>query len=410
MALLGPEILFRGFRLDPTPLEATTYYLPQLLAGAPMHEAIRPFIHHADVYACEPGELARLFRPLPKTGHRFFFTHCKLQQPHRAGKASKATRAAGAGSWHSQGVTDVVDLKEVKDAVVGDRQYVFCKFYVSPRAAPGSAARQESAAFFAPPAPAPAPAVIAQVPPQPLKRPAPQVAEPPCPKRTRGAVVALNPPCRGSSVDSLGDQIVAGASSDLSCSAAEAHAGARTTAASCAAKAADLSRWRGSSVDSLGDRIIAGLSSASGATAPPPTRLSAPPRRTPAPAPPRPLGQPKQQMPPPIPLVVRSCHMPVQAPAHHCGPQPSAHTKNTRDPFEAAELRDEAEDDFDEDDLAKALDEAVPTAEAEEEAPANSTMADDEMEQHLLSLLGNDTVIVPKEEIPDAIAYEGILA
>ena len=86
--------------------------------------------------------------------------------------------------------------------------------------------------------------------------------------------------------------------------------------------------------------------------------------------------------------------MPVQAPAHHCGPQPSAHTKNTRDPFEAAELRDEAEDDFDEDDLAKALDEAVPTAEAEEEAPANSTMADDEMEQHLLSLLGDDDHIL----------------
>ncbi|XP_039790351.1 transcription initiation factor TFIID subunit 4-like [Panicum virgatum] len=415
MALLGPEILFRGFRLDPTPLEATTYYLPQLLAGAPMHEAIRPFIHHADVYACEPGELARLFRPLPKTGHRFFFTHCKLQQPHRAGKASKATRAAGAGSWHSQGVTDVVDLKEVKVGEMRKLRYKkggaytdwLMEEYSCSRAAcrtpswatGSSAARQESAAFFAPPAPAPAPAVIAQVPPQPLKRPAPQVAEPPCPKRTRGAVVALNPPV-----------IVAGASSDLSCSAAEAHAGARTTAASCAAKAADLSRWRGSSVDSLGDRIIAGLSSASGATAPPPTRLSAPPRRTPAPAPPRPLGQPKQQMPPPIPLVVRSCHMPVQAPAHHCGPQPSAHTKNTRDPFEAAELRDEAEDDFDEDDLAKALDEAVPTAEAEEEAPANSTMADDEMEQHLLSLLGNDTVIVPKEEIPDAIAYEGILA
>jgi len=194
---LGPEIFFRGFRFDPKPLEAATYYLPQLLAGAPMHEAIRPFIHHADVYACEPSELARQFRPLPRTGHRFFFTHCKLQQPHRAGKASKATRAAGAGSWHSQSVTDIVDGKQVKagemrklrykkggaytdwlmdeystcclqDAVVGDRQYVFCNIYVSPRAAPGSAARQESAAFFAPPAPV----VIAQAPPPPPKRPA----------------------------------------------------------------------------------------------------------------------------------------------------------------------------------------------------------------------------------------------
>ena len=208
---LGPEIFFRGFRLNPTPLEAATYYLPQLLAGAPLHEAVRPFIHHADVYACEPGELARLFRPLPKTGHRFFFSHCKLQQPHRAGKASKAARAAGAGSWHSQSVTDIVDGKQVKvgemrklrykkggaytdwlmdeyscclqDAVVGDRQYVFCNIYVSPKAAPDSAARQESAAFLAPPSTAPAP---------PLKRPAPQAAEPPCPKRTRGAVFAAS--------------------------------------------------------------------------------------------------------------------------------------------------------------------------------------------------------------------------
>ena len=225
MPSLGPEIFFRGFRFDPKPLEAATYYLPQLLAGASMHEAIRPFIHHADVYACEPGELARQFRPLPRTGHRFFFTHCKLQQPHcRAGnKASKAkaTRAAGAGSWHSQGVPDVVDGNEVKvgemrklrykkggaytdwlmdeystccseDAVVGDRQYVFCNIYVSPKAAPDSAARQESAAFLAPPstAPAPAPVVIAQAPPP--KRPAPQAAEAPCSKRTRGAVFAAS--------------------------------------------------------------------------------------------------------------------------------------------------------------------------------------------------------------------------
>ena len=58
----------------------------------------------------------------------------------------------------------------LQDAVVGDRQYVFCNIYVSPRAAPGSAARQESAAFFAPPAPV----VIAQAPPPPPppKRPA----------------------------------------------------------------------------------------------------------------------------------------------------------------------------------------------------------------------------------------------
>ncbi|RLM58542.1 hypothetical protein C2845_PM18G00100 [Panicum miliaceum] len=368
MASLGPEIFSRGFRLNPTPLEAATYYLPQLLAGAPLHEAIRPFIHRADVYACEPGELVRQFRPLPRTGHRFFFTHCKLQQPHKAGKAGRATRAAGAGSWHSQGVTDVVDRKVkvgemrklrykkggaytdwlmdeysccLQDAVVGDRQYVFCNIYVSPRAAPGSVARQESAAFFGPPAPAPAPVVIAQAPPP--KRPAPQVAEPPCPKRAPGAVVAPAPP------------VV-------------------QPAASCTAYF----------------------------------------------APPRPCVPNSAVALSPL-AAPRPCVPNVQAPAHHCRPQPSAQTKKkTRDPFEAAEPRerDEAEeervaafdlpseespvalydDDFDEDDLAKAMEEAVKTAEAEEEAAGNSTMTDDEMEQHIFSLLGNDTVIVPKEE------------
>ncbi|CAN6348885.1 unnamed protein product [Urochloa humidicola] len=158
---LGPEIFSRGFRFNLSPLEAATYYLPRLVAGAPLHEAVRPVVHHADVYACEPGDLARMFPPLPKTGHRFFFTHCKLQQPNRAGKASRAARAAGGGSWHSQSVTDVVDGAGVKvgevrklrykkagaytdwlmdefstccleDAIAGDRQYVFCNMYVSP--------------------------------------------------------------------------------------------------------------------------------------------------------------------------------------------------------------------------------------------------------------------------------------
>jgi len=457
MPSLGPEIFFRGFRFDPKPLEAATYYLPQLLAGAPMHEAVRPFIHHADVYACEPGELARQFRPLPSTGHRFFFTHCKLQQPHRAGKASKATRAAGAGSWHSQGVTDVVDLKEVKvgemrklrykkggaytdwlmdeystcclqDAVVGDRQYVFCNIYVSPRAAPGSDARQESAAFFAP---APAPAVIAQAPPPPPpppKRPAPQVAEPPGPKRARGAVVAPAPPVVKPAAGRtayfapprpyVANSAVAPPSTPAVIRSSPAPAPTRLAAppprrAPAPAPPQPVAQpkqqiFLGGVAPLSTPSVIRSSPASAQPPAPAPTRLVAPPRRPLAPAPPRPLGQPKQQMPALTPPVARACHMPLQAPAHHCRPQPSAHTKKTtRDPFEAAELRDEAEespaalqddDFFDEDELAKALDEAVPTAEAEEEAPANSTMSDDEMEQHLLSLLGNEAVIVPKEE------------
>ncbi|KAF8664639.1 hypothetical protein HU200_054347 [Digitaria exilis] len=153
----GPEVFSLGFRFDPKPIDVVSYYLPHLIAGAQLHVAMRPFVHDADVYAGEPGELARMFRPLPKTGQRFFFTSRKLQ-PQRAGKAIKATRAAGAGSWQSQGSKDVLNkVKEkvgevtklrykkggkytdwlmdqyscgLQDAIVGgDRQLVFCNIY-----------------------------------------------------------------------------------------------------------------------------------------------------------------------------------------------------------------------------------------------------------------------------------------
>uniref|UniRef100_K3YC94 NAC domain-containing protein n=1 Tax=Setaria italica TaxID=4555 RepID=K3YC94_SETIT len=393
MAAPGPAIFARGFRFNPSPLEVATYYLPRLVAGAPLHEAVRAVVHHADVYGCEPGDLARQFFPLPRTGHRFFFTHCKLQQPHRAGKASRAAHAAGSGSWHSQSVKDVVDHAGVKvgeirklrykkggtytdwlmdeysccleDAVAGDRQFVLCNIYVSPRADQGSAARQESAAFFAPPAPAPAPVVIAQA--AAPKRPAPQSAEPPCPKRMRGAVAPTPPVVQ--------------------------------PAGYCTASFAPPLPY-----------VPHIAASAQPPPPPVPTRLAVPPlSRSLEPAP----SQPKQQMPPPPTLpVVRACHMPVEAPARHCQPpQPSVQRKqSTRDPFEAAELRDEAEEErvaapdpkespaalVDQDDdwaeLEKSLegngdlvrlfedeDNAL-TAEAEEEAAANSegsTMAED---------------------------------
>ncbi|RLM70213.1 hypothetical protein C2845_PM17G01140 [Panicum miliaceum] len=363
-ALLGPEIFSCGFRFNPTPLEAATYYLPRLVAGAPLHEAVRAVVHHTDVYACEPADLARQFRPMPRTGHRFFFTSCW-----------KGVRAAGPGSWSLQRTTAIKDgtgakVGEIKklrykkrraytdwfmdeystccseDAVVGDRQYVFCNIYVSPRAAPDSAARQESAAFFA--APSTAPVVIAQAAPPP-KRPALQTAEPPCPKRPRGAVAPTPPVVQ--------------------------------PAAGCAASFAPPRPCvPNRAVAPPSTPSVTGSSPASAQpTAPPPIRLA-----TLAPAPPRPLGQPKQQMPPPTLPVVRACHY---------RPQPSAQTKTmARDPFEAAEPRDEAEEervveasdlpseespaadqDDDRDELVESIEEIVPTAEAEE----GSTMAED---------------------------------
>ncbi|CAN6335587.1 unnamed protein product [Urochloa humidicola] len=384
---LGPEIFSRGFRFNPTPLEAATYYLPRLVAGAPLHEAVRPVVHHAQVYACEPGDLARMFPPLPKTGHRFFFTHCKLQQPHKAGKASRPARAAAGGSWHSQSVTDVVDgagakVGEVRklrykkagaytdwlmdefstccleDAIVaGDRQYVFCNMYVSPRAAPDSAARQESAAFFAPP-----PAT---------KRPAPpQFAEPPCPKRMRGAVAPAPPVMQPAGYS---------AAFFVPPPPYVPHATASAPPP-----------------PPLPTRLAA---------LPPqlPIRFAAPPlNRPPAPAPP----QPKQQMPPPPPPLP-AVRVPVaQAPAPHCRPQaPAEKTKQrTLDPFEAAELRYEAEEDervaapsadpeepppvaLDEDDVwARELEQYMEDK-GEEPTAEGSTMTRDEMEQHFKLLL-----------------------
>ncbi|KAL6657720.1 hypothetical protein ACP70R_005500 [Stipagrostis hirtigluma subsp. patula] len=210
---MAARVLDLGFRFTPSPLQAAAYYLPRLIAGAPLHDALRPVIHRTDIYACEPGVLAGRFRPAPKTDDRFFFTPVKVQQK-KAGKASRAVRAAGPGTWSSQKAIDILDGAGAKvgeltklrykkcgentdwlmdeysccleEAVAGDTQLVLCKIYVSPRAAQDSAAHQESAAVFAQPAPE-APVVITQAAP---KRPAPPAAEPPCPKKMR---VALAP-------------------------------------------------------------------------------------------------------------------------------------------------------------------------------------------------------------------------
>jgi hypothetical protein len=370
-AQLGAEIFARGFRFAPTPLEVATYYLPRLVAGAPLHDAVRPVVHHADVYACEPGNLAARFRPLPVTGDRFFFTSCK-----------KGTRVAGPGSWNLQSSRAVMggadqaevvgEIKKFKykkggaftdwlmdefsstccseDPAAGDRRFVLCKIYVSPRALANSAARRESAAFFAQHAPASAVEMTQPAP----KRPAPpQVPGPPCPKRMRVAVSTDIPPTM--------------------------------QPAGCTASFAP-------------PRPYVPQNTASAQPLPPVPTFAAPPRHSPEPAaPPCPLAQ----MPPPIPLppMVRACHMPVQAPSHQYQPQPPVQTKqSTRDPFEAADLGlgDEAEKEsvaapdpapeLDIDGICRALEEAgelvrlfededtVPTAEAEE-AAANSEVS-----------------------------------
>jgi hypothetical protein len=104
-------VLHLGFRFEPKPVDAITYYLPRLIAGVPMHAAVRPFVHVTDIYACEPAELAAHYRPTPKSGDRFFFTTFKLQP----GNSGRAVRSAGPGYWHTQGRTkDVLNDAGVK--------------------------------------------------------------------------------------------------------------------------------------------------------------------------------------------------------------------------------------------------------------------------------------------------------
>ncbi|TVT99468.1 hypothetical protein EJB05_55137, partial [Eragrostis curvula] len=227
------SILHLGFRFNPTPKEVTTYYLPRLLAGEPMHPAIRAFIHDANIYACAPGVLAAQFRATPRKDDRFFFTTVQRQNTKsKAGKkdARRYVRGAGQGSWGFQKSEVVKDDGGVKigevtklryklqngkfadwlmeeyscacscpDAVLGDRERVFCRIYVSPNAGADSAARQESAAFSEQPAPPPdEPVVIAHEQSQARKKrpaPPPIITKPPCPKRVRGAPISpMRPP------------------------------------------------------------------------------------------------------------------------------------------------------------------------------------------------------------------------
>uniref|UniRef100_A0A0D3HR57 NAC domain-containing protein n=1 Tax=Oryza barthii TaxID=65489 RepID=A0A0D3HR57_9ORYZ len=175
-----------------------TFYLPRLIAGKPTKDTEK-FICRADVYGSEPSDLAGKFAPVPRCekGGRLFFTSCKRHK----GSSTRKERTAGDGTWvrqNSKGVKNKAGVKvgetqnfRFKDgsytdwlmeehhccrqqAVAGDEEPVICRMYVSPRAPPDSAARQESAAFV-------------------QQQPAPQVSEPPCDKKNRDDVAEEAP-------------------------------------------------------------------------------------------------------------------------------------------------------------------------------------------------------------------------
>ncbi|XP_047083897.1 uncharacterized protein LOC124695045 [Lolium rigidum] len=200
---------YRHHQFKPSKEEAITYFLPRLLAGTPLPHGADSLIRHADVYACEPRDLAARFAPVPNatsTGDRFFFTTCRR----KSGNDARVVRRAGAGTWTIQTTEDVYHegakvgeakhlsfkkgktttgwvMKEYRclrpEAVVADGEMVLCKIHLAQHAP--AAARQESDAYkLLPQEPAqPAPAQ------QSHKRPAPAAAAagPPCSKKMRMA-------------------------------------------------------------------------------------------------------------------------------------------------------------------------------------------------------------------------------
>ncbi|KAF7100663.1 hypothetical protein CFC21_102148 [Triticum aestivum] len=208
---LDVDDVFHHFRLNPTEVEAVTYYLPRLLSGETLHGADK-LIHHVNISGCEPKDLARQFAPVPQavsSGDRFFFTTCKSKN----GSKLQSVRGAGGGTWSIQKTTEICHagckVGEVKnlsfkkkgkstgwvmeeyrcllpEATVVDGVKVFCKMHLAQHAP--DAARQESEAYKLQQQQPEAvtPSTHAQ------KRPAPAAAADPHPprpkKRMRGAV------------------------------------------------------------------------------------------------------------------------------------------------------------------------------------------------------------------------------
>nr|XP_051199688.1 uncharacterized protein LOC127313175 [Lolium perenne] len=180
----GLDEFYKLHQFKPSKENAVTYFLPRLLAGSPLPHGADMLIRHADVYACEPKDLAAEYAPVPsavRTGDRFFFTTCK----HKSGSDTRIARLAGAGTWAVQRTEDVYEegakVGEVKhlsfkkgkvstgwvmeeyrclrpEALVADGEKVLCKIHLAPKA--NAAARQESDAYKLRPEPAEPPVAV----------------------------------------------------------------------------------------------------------------------------------------------------------------------------------------------------------------------------------------------------------
>jgi hypothetical protein len=204
---------YRHHQFKPSKEDAVNYFLPRLLASTPLPHGADSLIRRADVYACEPKDLAAQFAPVPNaasTGDRFFFTACRR----KSGKDARIARGAGAGTWTVQTTEDIYHegakvgeakhlsfkkgktttgwvMKEYRclrpEAVLADGEMVLCKIHLAQHAP--AAARQESDAYKLLPQ---QPAEPAQ---QSHKRPAPAAAAaaPTCSKKMRMAASVPEP-------------------------------------------------------------------------------------------------------------------------------------------------------------------------------------------------------------------------
>ncbi|KAM0836723.1 hypothetical protein ACQ4PT_062124 [Festuca glaucescens] len=172
---------YKHHQFKPSKEDAVTYFLPRLLAGSPLPHGADSLIRHADVYACEPKDLAAQFAPVPSaTTDNVYHEGVKVGEvKHLSFKKGRTT------GWV---------MKEYRcllpQAVVADGEKVLCKIHLVQHAP--AAARQESDAYKlrqqrAEPAPAQ----------QSHKRPTPvaAAADPPCSKKMRMAAPVPEPEC-----------------------------------------------------------------------------------------------------------------------------------------------------------------------------------------------------------------------
>ncbi|KAE8805132.1 dehydration-responsive element-binding protein 2b [Hordeum vulgare] len=102
---LDVDDVFQHCRLNPTEVDAVTYYLPRLLSGETLH-GVEKFIHSVEISGCEPKDLAARYAPVPQalsSGDRFFFTTCKSKN----GSKLQSVRTAGGGTWTIQKTTEI---------------------------------------------------------------------------------------------------------------------------------------------------------------------------------------------------------------------------------------------------------------------------------------------------------------